>query len=273
MERYRTNKMKIAVTGHKGRIGSSLINRGYEPLDCDITKMAGLCDAIYSANPDIIIHCAALTDVDECQANPTKAHEINCRGLGNVLDCIGKMEKHPKLIFISSSHVFKGSKYWTYSEKHDTAPVNIYGLTKQIGENLVLNLSYPPGYVVRTSKLFDAEFLAEGLNHLRDGEEFEMSTLLKRSFLYIEHFVNGLVRFVENIDKMPHLLHIASMDTMSYYDFWLQIANVFGYNHHLVKPRRSELKDATPRPFQGGLKVDLSRSLGIPLYYTHEGLK
>lgn len=265
--------MKIVVTGYDGKIGSVLIKRGYEPLPCDITMMAGLCDAVYSANPDVIVHCAALTDVDECQANPKKAHEINCKGVGNLLDCIGRMNTYPKLVLLSSDHVFSGRKQWTPSEKHSTAPLNIYGMTKQIGENLILNLSFPPGYVIRTSKVFNTDFLTTGLEHLKNGEEFEETALLKRSFLYVEHFADGLMRFVENIDKMPHLLHISSLDTMSYYDFWVMVANVFGYNNSLVKPRRKELKDATPRPHQGGLKVDLAKSLGIPLYHTYEGLQ
>jgi dTDP-4-dehydrorhamnose reductase len=112
---------KIAVTGHKGQIGRELIKRGYEPLDCDITNLDQVNESIHRVNPDVIIHCAAMTDVEWCETHEKRAFAVNVNGTNNLLyDFTGT------LIYLSTVHVFNGQKYWDYSEKSRPDPVNVY---------------------------------------------------------------------------------------------------------------------------------------------------
>ena len=121
--------MKISVTGHKGQIGSELIKLGYEPLECDITDLDTVNEEIHRVKPDIIIHCAAMTGVEQCEADKEKAFAVNVRGVSNML-----YDFYGTFIYLSTVHVFNGQKYWNYSERHQPDPVNTYGFTKWAGE-------------------------------------------------------------------------------------------------------------------------------------------
>ena len=126
----------IAVTGHEGRIGKRLVEKGYTPLECDITNVDQTFDTVSSVNPDVIIHCAAMTNVGWCENNEKEAYKVNARSVSHVLEAFAG-----RFIYLSTVHVFDGTKYWDYSEKHVPNAVNVYGLTKLAGEQVVKNPS------------------------------------------------------------------------------------------------------------------------------------
>jgi dTDP-4-dehydrorhamnose reductase len=265
--------MKIAVTGHQGKIGSELVDRGYVPLmadDGDITNLEEVRDDISRVDPDVIVHCAALTDVGYCEEHRDEAFRVNVRGVNNILYDFNKT-----LIYLSSVHVFNGKKYWEYSEKHKPDPVSVYGLTKWAGEEIA-KFNTGRTIVVRISRTFDYDSLKPNLDILESGEELEITTLIKRSFQYMPHFVDNLTWLINNMDEFPDVetLNIAGKDTLSYYDFWLQVCNIFGYSERLeqLKPRTWRIEDH-PRPFRGGLRVNLAEKMGMKIYSAIDGLK
>jgi dTDP-4-dehydrorhamnose reductase len=265
--------MKIAVTGHKGRIGSELVSRGITPLKCDITNLEETTDAIHSVSPDVIIHCAAKTNVAWCEddKNYKKAYGVNVRGTANLFH-----DFEGTVIYLSTVHVFNGQKYFKYSEKHKPDPPNMYGLTKWSGEVVANAFSNPArSVIVRTSRTFDWDFIESGVkDELGRGRYKDYTTLIKRSFCHTSHFVDGLLWLVDNLDKYPDLglLHIAGTDMLSYYDFWIQVANMFGFDNQLVVPRTQKIKES-PRPFRGGLNVNKAKKMGMPLFSAVDGLK
>jgi len=262
--------MKIAVTGHEGRIGSELVRRGYEPLVCDITDFDQTKDAIHSVSPDVIIHCAAATDVGWCEENDKEAFGINVRGTTNLLEAFTGT-----FIYLSTVHVFNGQKFFKYSEKHQPSPINVYGLTKWSGEVAGKFFADNSRFiVVRTSRTFDWGFIRGGIEYLKRNMEQDYTTLIKRSFVHTSHFVDGLTWLVDRLDEFPdlELLHLAGTDMFSYYEFWLQVANILGYDNKLIIPRKHKIKDH-PRPFKGGLNVDKAKKMGVPLFSSIDGLK
>jgi dTDP-4-dehydrorhamnose reductase len=80
--------MKIAITGHEGTVGSEILRQRpkCEILKCDITNPVKVRSEIERIKPDIIIHCAAVTDVHECEENEKKAFAVNVRGTGNIAE-------------------------------------------------------------------------------------------------------------------------------------------------------------------------------------------
>jgi dTDP-4-dehydrorhamnose reductase len=256
--------VKIAVTGHEGTIGSRLVKRGYIPLDCNITKVDEVFDTVSKVNPDVIIHCAAMTSVAWCEENEKAAFATNVNGTANVLESFAG-----KFIYLSTVHVFDGQKYWDYSEKPNA--VNIYGLTKLSGESVV-RLWDNPYTIIRISRTFDYESLAEQIGYLDDTDDtIEMPTFIKRSFVYTDHLVEGIAYVAEN-NLDVDLLNISGTHTLSYYNFWIQIAKTFGIDEKRIIPRKHEIKDY-PRPFRGGLSVRKAKRLGVPLYSANDGLK
>jgi len=261
--------MKIAVAGHKGFVGSELIKRGCIPLDCDVTKRSSVNYEVNRVYPDVIIYAAAKGNVEWCEEHPKEAYNVNVQGVVNITDHFDGI-----FIYLSSSHVFSGNRYFDYSEKHKPDPINRYGFTKWAGELAtdVSSFMCKRAIVIRTSKLFNLDWVMSGAEYyaLREGREIGKSDLIKRSFLYLPHFVDSLMDFIDNIETMPDLLHIAGTDTMSYYRFWDMLAMELGIDSNLVEPTKF---GKTYMPNRGGLSTSLAKKLGIPLYSASEGIK
>lgn len=264
--------MKLAVTGYDGNVGKELVKRGFTPLLCDITNPGSILSAIDVVKPDVIVHCAALTDVDRCEENPQEAFEINAKGTANLISAYSLSGINPQtIIYMSTDHVFSGRKWISYAEYHEPSPVNVYGLTKLSGEVLV-NCRVGKTIIIRTSRLFNYEMMKDDLIALQNGTPKEFATFIKRSFLYLPHFVDALEYVINNLDKMPNILHIAGQSNHSYIQFWSMVADVFGLNKSLLTGRRERLKDIAPRPFNLMMNSELAKKLGVPLFSAHAGL-
>lgn len=260
--------MNIHLTGHEGTVGKELVRRGAIPLVMDITNAEQVKSVIEENNPELIIHCAAQTDVGYCEEHPKEAFKVNVEGVRNILDWY-----NGTFIYLSTNHVFDGERNFFYSpnERHRPNPINIYGFTKYEGEAMC-KTSIGKSYIIRTSRLFNFDMMASDITQLLwEKKEKVFTGLIKRSFLHVNQYVHSLLWFVDNIEKMPNLLHIAGIDTMSYYQFWIQAAQILGLDEKLIIERHYEIEDY-PRPFLGGLNVDKAKKLGMPMFSAIDGL-
>lgn len=132
------------MTGGAGQVGRALaailpeariLDRGL----CDVTDAAGVRAAIGSAR--IVIHLAAMTAVDACEADPNEAHRVNVVGTRNVVDAA--TEVGARLVYLSTDYVFDGRKSEPYVEDDATNPLNVYGRTKLEGERIVQSSEDP----------------------------------------------------------------------------------------------------------------------------------
>lgn len=164
--------MKILITGSKGQLGTQLINVlkngkseigtipvevqntelvGYDVDELDIVKINCVREVLKKEMPQVVINCAAYTNVDGCESNYDLAFKINSlgpRNLAMVCEEIGA-----KLIHISTDYVFKGDGTIPYKECDLTNPVSAYGKTKLLGEQFVREFSNKY-FIVRTSWLY-----------------------------------------------------------------------------------------------------------------------
>lgn len=150
--------MRIMITGANGQLGQALrITLAAHELilvdlpDVDITARATIEHAMAQTMPELVIHCAAYTDVDGCARNPDLAHRVNTLGTQNVtLACraIGA-----PLVHISTNEVFSGDDPAGYEEWMPLSPRNPYGRSKAAAEVHVRNL-LDAFYIVRTAWLF-----------------------------------------------------------------------------------------------------------------------
>lgn len=275
--------MKIAVTGWDGRIGRALCKAGCIPLDCDITKPFEIKQAVKKVKPQVIINCAALTQVDQAEKDYETFLNVNGWAIRNLLDT------NLKVIQISTDYIFDGhrgpynehSPFLDEIDNEILEPINAYGWSKTPAE-LLIN-EYKNLYIVRTTGVYTEDweqwdFLKMVVANLKDGNQIKVSYELFGNQTFSGHFAEGLLYAIQQ-DKLPKILHIASKEIISRYEFALAIAKIFGFNNdwssdYIIPCKNDDVpKWIAKRPTKGGLKIELAESLGIPIYSIEDGLK
>lgn len=109
-----------------------------------------VCSFIESFRPDVIVHTAAMTDVDRCERDPAAALRVNGEGTRRVVRAAARTAA--RLVYISTDYVFDGVKRSPYREEDATAPLNAYGRSKLAGEQAVVESA--AGLIVRTSWVY-----------------------------------------------------------------------------------------------------------------------
>lgn len=139
---------KILITGGSGALGLNIkkIVKCFAPdsKELDVTDFKKCIKAINKYKPDIIIHCAAWTDVARAEKEKQKCWNVNVVGTENLV----KASKGKRFVYISTEYVFDGEK-GDYSELDIPNPINFYSLTKLIGEAIVRQ--YPNTLIIRTA--------------------------------------------------------------------------------------------------------------------------
>ena len=150
--------MKIMITGAKGMLGRTLTRRltGHELLavdidDFDIIDAQATGQAVSRFSPETVIHCAAMTAVDDCQTDQDAAWDVNVNGTANLAEAC--TESGAKLIALSTDYVFSGESDQPYSEHDTTGPKTVYGRTKMLGELAATNYC-ADSMVVRVAWLY-----------------------------------------------------------------------------------------------------------------------
>jgi len=161
--------MKVLVTGGSGLLGGKLrdilLENNYDvyttyypayPTDTekqyllDITQKNDVDSVIKKITPDVIVHTAALTNVDECEIHKDLADNINIQGTKNIAEVVKTIGS--KLIYVSTDYVFDGKK-GLYTEEDHVHPINHYGVTKLKGEDVVRSI-VDDCVIVRTSVIY-----------------------------------------------------------------------------------------------------------------------
>lgn len=156
---------KFVILGANGMLGTDLLTacksiydidvRGLlhtpEHSDLDITRLDAVSRVIGSLSPDVVLHCAAHTDVDGCELDPDKAYQINALGTRNV--ALACRKSGAALVYFSTDYVFDGQRSEPYREWDPICPVSHYGSSKRLGEDFVRQLC-PRHYILRTAWLY-----------------------------------------------------------------------------------------------------------------------
>jgi len=245
--------MRIGVTGASGMLGTALIDElsdkhevfatsrskglkkdGIQWECFDLTNSQNLNQWLVDVTPDVVVHCAAMVDVDRCEDDvdfATKLHIGTTKIMANYLDCNNK-----KLIYISTDSVFDGKKNRPYVELDKVNPLNIYAKTKLLGEQPVLLME--DGLVLRTNiigwgrsgNISFAEWMLKGLVESKPLTLFD-------DVIFSPLNVSDLsVIITQTIDSgISGLYHCASKDYISKYDFGIKMAEVFNLSISNIK--------------------------------------
>lgn len=150
--------MRVFITGIRGQLGRTLAPTlsdhdvtGIDLPECDITDRAQIHAAIDAAQPDVVIHCAAMTDVDGCARDPAAAYKVNGLGTQNV--ALACQARGAAMLYVSTNEVFDGTARQPYLEFDPAHPINPYGRSKQAGEWYTRHL-LNRFFIVRTAWLY-----------------------------------------------------------------------------------------------------------------------
>ena len=167
--------MKVLITGAKGQLGKQITNilksgqseigklpEEYENVEIigvdvdvlDITDINAVRNYLTDVKPEIIINCAAYTNVDACESNEDLAFKINALGPRNL--AIISNEVNAKVVHVSTDYVFSGEGTVPFKEYDETIPVSVYGKTKLAGEKFVREIA-DKYYIIRTAWLYGYE--------------------------------------------------------------------------------------------------------------------
>ena len=124
--------MKTLVTGGAGVLGSYIDGMRYDHTALDITDLAKVMQVCEEVRPKAIVHCAALTDLPFCERNPEKAYLVNVVGTYHL--ALAARRVGAKLVYISTSDVFEGTKKEPYVPADVPNPTTVYGRSKHLGE-------------------------------------------------------------------------------------------------------------------------------------------
>lgn len=216
--------MRILITGHKGQLGTTLQQTltnheliGFDLPEGDITDRDGVKTAVSHHRPDLIIHTAAMTNVDGCAENPELAYKINGLGTQNV--ALAAQEAGCELLHISTNEVFAGTRPEGYEEWMSYDPVNAYGQSKTAAEVHVRNL-LNRFYIVRFSWLFapgGRNFIHAILNRARETGEISVVTDEIANPTYVADLAQAIARLIET--HQYGIYHLGNRGACSRWEF------------------------------------------------------
>ena len=216
---------KIWITGAEGHIGTALLNllEGVEyqllPTDIeevDITKIDEVTQFVHVNRPDVVINCAGLTDVQECENNVDEAYRVNAIGVRNV--ALAANEVNAKVIQISTDDVFDKESRVPYNEFDNVHPRTIYGKSKEAGEKILTQL-LNRFVIIRSSWIYGIgrDFVDEVLRNVGQGKTMEVPNNQYAAPTSAKELAKVIRYFIDNEEY--GLYHVVCPGSCSRYEF------------------------------------------------------
>ena len=268
--------MRILITGGSGLLGSKISaiaqQKGYEtysgfyrhealngtPIKLDITNNHIVQHVFDRIKPKVVIHAAALSNVDKCEDNVDLAKKVNIEGTRNI---ITSSEHHNAfLVHVSTDYIFSGEE-GMYIETDKNNPINNYGLTKLEAEKLV-KASATEWCITRPSVIYGStpaagkiNFALWVLNKLKSREPMKIITDQWVSPTLNTNLAEMIIETIEK--KVTGVYHLAGATPINRYEFSTLIADTFSLDKTLISPANSrEMNWLAKRPKNTSLNVE-----------------
>jgi dTDP-4-dehydrorhamnose reductase len=285
-------KRRILITGASGLLGLNtaleatldhqvfgqvnqhqLKTRAFKVIQADLLAPQSVPRLLDLTQPDWVIHCAALADIDACERDPQRAHQLNTEIPRELAEHV--VRGGARLLHVSTDAVFDG-QIGGYTENDAPNPLSVYARTKLLAENSVLEVN-PTALIARVN-LFGwspsgqrslAEFFFNRLS-------LHQSVMGFRDVFFCPMLATDLAQlFLKMLNNdLSGLYHAVGSECLSKYEFGTKIASVFGFEPDLVQPA-SVLQSGLSAPRSPNLTLNsarLSGALGITLPNVNEGL-
>lgn len=291
--------MKILITGAGGMLGTDLAFRlapnhflvgiGREPAPHleipfrvgDLAEGRIAQQLIASEKPEIVLHAAAMTDVDRCETNRREALQGNLEVTRNVTEAANQVGA--LLIFFSTDFVFDGAKSGSYQEEDIPHPINVYGETKLLAERYLI-LRGRRFLILRTSWTFGKQgdnFPRKILKQVEAGETLQVVSDQFGNPTYTGDLAEAVGKIIEVISRSSsghenQTYHIANEGVVSRYEFARTILKKRNYPLNVVVPIESGGVRTRPalRPRNSSLSTEkIKNHFGVELRHWEEALE
>ncbi|WP_205513357.1 SDR family oxidoreductase [Longitalea arenae] len=277
--------MKVLITGANGLLGQHLTkllldkhyqvvatsrgesrlpfepsaNYTYHPMDiADGMETAAIMNL---ERPDVVVHAAAMTQVDECELRPQQCERVNVQGTSQVLTDAETFSSH--FIYISTDFVFDGER-GNYAEEDDTKPISLYGFTKLQAESMV-ETSEIPFAIVRTCLVYGnllkgtrSNIVSWVKQSLEQNKTIQVVSDQLRTPTYVGDLAKGIALIIEK--KATGIYHISGKDWLTPYDIAIKTAHKFKLDaSKIVKVDASTFKQPGRRPLKTGFVIEKAR--------------
>ena len=236
--------------------------------DLDITDSKAVWKTFVREQPEVIVNCAAYTDVDGAESNLDAATKVNVEGAKYL--ALAAAEVGAAVVYPSTDYVFDGQKGAAYVESDLPQPQSVYGQTKAAGEaeTAAANQRY---FIVRSSWLFGTagrNFVETMLALGQDQGEVVVVRDQVGCPTYTAHLADALVRLVDT--KAYGIHHIAGGGECSWYEFAQEIFRQAGVDCRVLSMTTDELNRPAPRPAYSVLVTERREAIYLPEW--QEGL-
>ncbi len=263
--------MKLLVTGAAGMLGRDVMlaagNAGHQVVgfghaELDIAEADAVSAKFEVERPDVVVNCAAWTDVDGAEESEAEATRINGEGAGNVAAAAAAVGA--AVVCVSSDYVFDGSKSAPYVETDQTAPLSAYGRSKLAGEEATRSAN-KRHFIVRSAWLFGIggpNFVETMLRLAADHGEVLVVRDQVGSPTYTWHLAYGIVRLIEGVEFGIH--HMAAAGACSWYEFAREIFDQAKVECKVMSGTTEMLGRPAPRPAYSALASQREHAIELP---------
>ena len=277
-------KKKILVTGANGLLGQKIVyslkdrsdidliatgtgvNRlvatdNYRYLEMDITNSMQVSEVVISEEPEAVINCAAMTNVDACELDQEKCWLINVQGVKNIADSVEKVGAH--LLHLSTDFVFDGTN-GPYSENDTPNPIHYYAESKLASEKVVQE-TCSKWSIARTIIIYGitdnmsrSNLVLWAKGEIEKGNTINVINDQYRSPTLAEDLAAGCIAI---IDKSAYgLYHLSGPNTYSIIDLVYQVADFYNLDKSLINPiSTASLNQPAKRPLVTGFDISKAR--------------
>ena len=275
--------MKVLVTGAGGLVGRAMTKHctaegdevlAFDRRSLDLTDASSVATVLKDSQPDVVINCAAWTDVDACEFDPERAEETNA--LGPELLATNCRDVDALLITISTDYVFDGSKQGFYTQEDQPNPLSVYGRSKLAGEQRAQS-AWQRTIVVRSGYIFGVggkNFLSTLLLRAGRGESLIAISDMVGTPTYAPHLARRLRELASlNVTGLFHVVN--SGDGASFEDFARAALKMARLDPALLQTTTlAGLKRPASRPRNSRLRCLRTEALGLkPLPHWTEALQ
>jgi dTDP-4-dehydrorhamnose reductase len=269
--------MRVLITGAGGMLGRDAVTaisaRGHSVAglphsEFDITDTAAVEDAIAALRPDVVVNCAARTDVDGAEANERGAMRVNDTAAGMIAATAAA--HGASVLYVSSDYVFDGTKGAAYVESDMPGAISAYGRSKQAGETST-QIANPRHFIVRSSWLFGTggpNFVETMLRVAGEQPEVIVVSDQVASPTYTPHLAQALALVIESDEYGIH--HIAAAGRCSWFDYAQEIFDQAGVECRVMAGTTEMLGRPAPRPPFSLLVSERPDPITLPDW--HQGL-